>query len=209
MFKVSKAARSFARNCLLIAPLLLAPLAQASYMMPEQIKIDINWVPEQIDLDYVFEFGASDETTTVEVSFFGVFFATYASERDEPWFNAGYAYHDPEERAFDLSAMLRVFLFEDGLDEQTFNFMNRVSLDDTYIFGFASAIYYIPNYCVPYEDEDCPPIIVADAYGETLITFYDSGEGTDNPSKVNLPGSLPLAMIAAMGLFWRGRRSKV
>ncbi|GAA3973868.1 hypothetical protein [Allohahella marinimesophila] len=206
MFNASNTIIPFARHCLLTAPLLLAPFAHASYIMPEQIRIDINWVPEQIDLNYTLDYGASDEYTTVEVLFFGAFFATYASERSEPWFNVGYVHHEPGQTAFDMSDMLRMFLFDEGFDGQTYNFMNRVSMEDTYVFAYESEAYYIPANCVPYEDEDCPPILAAYAYGETLITFYDSGDGTDNPgpgnpAEVSLPGSLPLAMIAALGIF--------
>ncbi|MAM87639.1 MAG: hypothetical protein CME36_10080 [unclassified Hahellaceae] len=201
---------SAARNLSLAFLFLIAPLAEAGVIMPEHIRIDINSTPGHINYAFEMEYDTGDPDMAVDVLFLGIFFATYASERDEPWLSAAYIENFPE-TSHDLNGTLRRFLFEKEYGGQRYDFMNRVSLEDTYVFAFASEVYYTPTNCTPFAD-DCPPALAVSGYGETLITFYDGQDGTDNPGPGNpvdvpIPGSLPLGMIAALGIFLRSRSS--
>lgn len=192
----------YSRKFSLALLFLFAPLVEASTILPEQIRIDIHSKPEQINLNAELDFYSSDTTTTVEVLFFGAFFQTYFSKGSDPLPAAYYFEPDPEITTFDLSHALRRFLFEERYGDQTYDFINRVSLEDTYLFGFGTEVYYTPNDCNQFED-DCPPTLAASGYGETLVTFYDSQQGPENPTEVGLPGSLPLTMIGVLGVFLR------
>lgn len=188
--------------------LLFASLAEAGTIkLPDQIKIDRNWKAEHINFDFTLDLDDGNPETSDEVLYTGVYFRTYESDGSAPWLEGGYGELFPEGTAHDLNGTLRKFLFEEQYGEQVFDFMKRASLKDTYLFAFESYVDYVPSGCVPFS-RDCPPALSAAYAGETLVTFYDSKQGPGEPgtpTEVALPGSLPLTIIAALGIFWRSR----
>ncbi|MAM86061.1 MAG: hypothetical protein CME36_01975 [unclassified Hahellaceae] len=210
MFQTLKQAVSASRAVLLATLILSAPLSEAGTIrVPEKIRIDIHWAPEQINFDFEVNLDDGDASTSDEVLYTGLYFRTHITNGDTPWLEGGYGELFPDDTAHDLNDTLRKFLFEKKYGDQDYDFMRRVSLSDTYLFAFESYVDYVPKGCEPFTGE-CPPALSATYGGETLITFYDSKNGPrvpgpEAPTAVGLPGPLSLAMIAALGVYVRSR----
>ncbi|GAA3947758.1 hypothetical protein [Allohahella marinimesophila] len=210
MFYSSSPLPAVSRVNSLVLMLLSAPLVEAgTVQLPDQIMIDVNWAPEQIDFDFALDLKDGDASTSDEVLYTGVYFRTLDGNGASPWLEGGYGELFPDGTAHDLNATLRMFLFDEQYGDQTFDFMKRASVKDTYLFAFESYVDYVPIGCEPFSD-DCPPVLSATYGGETLVTFYDGQQGPagpdpDNPVEVALPGSLPIAILAGLGVYWRSR----